>query len=98
MNLQKIFLATLFCILALTVCFGQNTPEIVEGENWLQQYGIYYPTQTMVFRYDRYSREDTVKFREKLDLLKNAEFADEWEGTYYSRELRSSRKQERRAR
>lgn len=83
MNLQKFFLAALFCVLSLMVCFGQNTPETVEGENWVNQYGIYYPTPTMVFRYDRYSREDTVKFREKLDLLKDVKFSDEWNGIYY---------------
>lgn len=82
MNLQKICLAALFCILALTVCFGQNTPETVEGDNWVAQSGIY-PTPLITFRYDRYSREDTIKFREKFDLLKNAKSGDEWSGVYY---------------
>lgn len=84
MNLQKIGLSVLILISSLSISFGQDKPEMVEGETWLQQYGIYYPTPTMIFRYDRYSREDTVKFREKLDLLKDAKFADEWEGSYYS--------------
>lgn len=83
MNLHKIFLIILFCVVSLTVCLGQNEPEFVEGETWVNQYGIYQDVR-MMFRYDRYSREDTVKFREKLDLLKEAKFADEWEGTYFS--------------
>lgn len=83
MNWRKIFLVILLSIASFPICFGQETTEYVEGENWVQQYGIY-QTPFIVFRYDRYSREDTVKFREKLDLLKDAKFSDEWEGSYYS--------------
>lgn len=82
MNLQKTCLAILFCALALTVCYGQNEPEYVEGENWVTQYGLYPAVPYVLFRYDRYSREDTVRFREKLDALKTAKFTDEWEGNY----------------
>jgi len=82
MNLQKIGLLFLVLITSLSISFGQGKPETVEGETWVQPY-MYYPTQTMIFRYDRYSKEDTVKFREKLDLLKEAKFVDEWEGIYY---------------
>ena len=81
MRLQKSFLVVLIFIAAIQICFGQTTPEYVEGENWVQQYGIY-ASQFIMFRYDRYSKEDTLKFREKLDLLKEAKFADEWEGIY----------------
>ena len=84
MRLRKICPAILFYVIFLTVCFAQNAPEVVEGETWVTQYGVYYPTPSMVFRYDRYSREDTVKFREKLGLLKDAKFAGEWEGNYQS--------------
>jgi hypothetical protein len=81
MNLQKVIFVVVVFIAYLPVCFGQNTREYVEGENWVQQYGIY-TTPYVVLRYDRYSKEDTVKFREKLDLLKTAKFTDEWEGSY----------------
>jgi hypothetical protein len=83
MNLQKICLSILIFVSSLAVCFGQDKPETVEGQTWVNEYDIYQDVR-MTFRYDRYSKEDTVKFREKLDLLKAAKFADEWEGAYYS--------------
>jgi len=83
MNLRKIFLVILISIASLQICFGQNIPEYVEGENnWVQQYGVY-QVPFITLRYDRYSKEDTVKFREKLDLMKDAKFSDEWDGIYY---------------
>lgn len=84
MNLQRIFFLLVIFISFLLTCSGQEKFETIEGETWVQQYGIYYPTASMTFRYDNYSKEDTVKFRNKLDLLKEAKFSDEWEGTYYS--------------
>lgn len=83
MNLRKIFLVVLSSIASLQICFGQNAPEYVEGEdNWVQKYGIY-QVPFISLRYDRYSKEDTIKFREKLDLLKDEKFSDEWNGIYY---------------
>ena len=69
-------------IIFLPVCPGQTFGEIQIEENWLKEYDLYYEP-FVLFRYDRYSREDVVKFREKLDLLKDAKF-DEWEGIYTS--------------
>lgn len=83
MKLRNYLLIIFVSTATFQICFGQNTAEIVEGENWVQQYGIY-QSPIMVFRYDRYSKEDTVKFREKLDLMKDAKFSDEWEGNYFS--------------
>jgi hypothetical protein len=80
MKLRNITVLILILGLSIRICFGQ---EAEQSENWLQEYGFYqYPT--LVFRYDRYSKADLVKFREKLDLMKNAKFADEWEGSYFS--------------
>ena len=79
MKLRTIFFLILILGLSIQICFGQ---EPQEEENWLQEYGIsQYPT--LVFRYDRYSKDDLAKFREKLDLMKNAKFEDEWEGNYF---------------
>ena len=83
MKLNRIFLTGFVFFALLQVCFGQNTPELVEDETWVTKYGLY-PASYVTFRYDRYSREDTVKFREKLDLLKTAKSTDEWEGDYFS--------------
>lgn len=83
MKSLRFFLIILVFIFSFHVCFGQNLTEIVEEENWLRKYGIYsYPT--MVFRYDRYSKEDIENFRGKLDSFKNNEFNEGWSGVYFT--------------
>ncbi len=78
MKLRNITILILILGLSIQFCLGQ---EFEEGENWMQEF---YPYQspTLTFRFDKYSREDLVKFREKLDLIKSAKSADEWNGIY----------------
>jgi hypothetical protein len=82
MKLRKIFLIVLISILSLQICLGQDTEANQPEKNWLADYGIY-PTEFLYQRYDRYSKEDIGRFREKLDQLKNANFSEEWSGVYY---------------
>jgi hypothetical protein len=82
MKLRKIFLLFLTSILSLQICLGQDTEATQPEKNWLANYDIY-PTEFLFYRYDRYSKEDIVRFREKLDLFKNAKLSDEWSGIYY---------------
>jgi hypothetical protein len=78
-KLQKIFFFILISILSLSICFGQD---IQPEKNWLAEHNIY-STEVQYQRYDRYSKEDLVKFREKLDLFKMNESKDEWSGIFY---------------
>lgn len=71
----------LIFISAFPIVFGQKQDDSQLGENWLKEYGIY-SEQILQFRYDRYSKEDLVNFRQKLDAMKDAKF-DEWEGVYF---------------
>lgn len=82
MKLLKLFLFVLVWVLSMQVGFGQDSELSPSPESWLMEYNIY-TTQPVYLRYDRYSKEDIVRFREKLDLLKTAKFSDEWEGIYY---------------
>lgn len=81
MKLHRLFLILLIFTSSLSICFGQANDEFIEGDNWVNQNGLY-PNLFISFRYDHYSRKDLLKFREKLDGLKTAKFTDEWEGTY----------------
>lgn len=83
MKFQKIVLFLMILALSLQICLGQNINENQPEENWLKQYNIY-NEQFLFHRYDRYSKEDIVKFRGKLDSLKDVEFSNEWEGNYFS--------------
>lgn len=81
MKLSKILLV-LICFFAVSqICFGQAEEDSQPTENWLKEYNIY-PEQFLFHRYDLYSKADVVRFREKLDLLKDAKFRSEWEGVY----------------
>jgi hypothetical protein len=82
MKLRKLVLFILVSILSLQICFGQNSENTQPENNWLKEYNIL-NEQFLYHRYDRYTKEDIVNFREKLDLLKNAKFSDEWSGIYY---------------
>jgi hypothetical protein len=82
MKLRKIFLFLLTSILSLQICLGQDIEDIQPEKNWLANYGIY-PTEFLYHCYDRYSKEDIAKLREKLDLMKDAKSSDEWDGVYF---------------
>ena len=81
MNLRKLFLYFLLSFLSFQICFGQDSEAYPEPVNWLMEYK-FYPPRPVYLRYDHYSKEDIVNFREKLNLLKNAKFSNEWEGIY----------------
>lgn len=82
MKPPKTFLALLILFAFVHICFGQNSEETQPTENWLWTEYKIFPDSRLYHLYERYSKEDIVKFREKLDLLKNGEFQDEWEGIY----------------
>lgn len=72
--------------LFLIVIFSRSlihAQELAESEigDWVYKYGLHDELYTN-FRYENYSVADTVKFREKLDLIKISEPRNEWEGTY----------------
>lgn len=77
---------SILIILLATILF----PNIIKAQedfiddpakNWVLQYGLH--NEPMIyFRYQNYSESDTVKFREKFDLIKNSTSQNEWEGTY----------------
>ncbi|HEX8734150.1 MAG TPA: hypothetical protein VF721_02430 [Pyrinomonadaceae bacterium] len=82
MKLQKIFFALLILFAFAHISFGQNSDDAQPTENWLwTEYKIFGDSR-LYHRYDRYSKEDLAKFKEKLDLMKDAGFKDEWEGIY----------------
>lgn len=83
MSLQKVILIVLIFTVSSWLCFGQGSEEDYSTKNWLKEYNIY-PEQLLFHRFDRYSKEDIVKFREKLDLFKNTNLNDDWEGNYFS--------------
>ncbi|HLM00923.1 MAG TPA: hypothetical protein VK400_07685 [Pyrinomonadaceae bacterium] len=82
MKPRKISLALLILFAFVHICSGQSPEETQPTENWLWKDYKIFPDSRLYHLYERYSKEDIVKFREKLDLLKNAQFADEWEGIY----------------
>jgi hypothetical protein len=82
MKPQKFFLVLLILFAFVSISFGQSSDETQPAGNWLWTDYKIFPDSRLYHRYDRYSKEDIVKFREKLDLLKDAAFKDEWEGIY----------------
>lgn len=81
MQFYKILFLLAFLLVNLSISLGQEMGIDQPEENWLKSYGIY-PEERMYFRYDRYSRDDLVKLKFKLDLLKTSNFETEWEGIY----------------
>ena len=81
MKLVKIFSIVLSLIISLQVCFGQATDETQPTENWLKQY-TNYNEQFLYHRFDRYSKDDVIKFRGKFDLLNTSKNKDDWDGIY----------------
>jgi hypothetical protein len=82
MPFQKIFFLLVFLGAGLLICPGQELGAEQPEENWLRSYGIH-SEQRMYFRYDRYSKEDTEKLREKLSQIRDSRSENEWEGTFY---------------
>jgi hypothetical protein len=81
MKLHRLFFAFLISFAAFQFCYSQTIEDGQPSENWLKQYNIY-PEQFLYQRFDRYSKEDIVKFREKLEAINNSKSTDEWEGIY----------------
>ncbi len=69
----------LICLLILSfqVSFGQD---FQEGENWLGEQG--YPQPFLSHNFKTYSKEDVIKAKQKLLLIKQSPTNDEWEGYY----------------
>jgi hypothetical protein len=68
-------------MLSLQVCLGQDSEETQPSENWLKHY-TNYNEQFLYQRFDRYSKDDVIKFRAKFDLLNNSKNKDDWDGIY----------------
>ncbi len=81
MKLLRIFLFALSLIVSLQVCFGQDNEENQPTENWLKKY-TNYNEQFLYHRFDRYSKDDVVKFKEKFELLNNSKNKNDWDGIY----------------
>lgn len=78
---QAVFLFSVF-IFSQSTIDAQEDFEEQPAENWLIEYGI--PSEArMFFRYENYSKDDTVKFREKLKSINESEAKSDWEGIYY---------------
>lgn len=80
MMLQRVFLVLLI-FAAFQTCFGQSEDDGQPSENWLKQYGIY-NEQFLYHRFDRYSADDILNFRKKLNLILASNSNSEWEGNY----------------
>lgn len=81
MKLRKAIPSILILLAFFQFSFGQNQDEVQPIDNWLREYNIYHE-HFIYMRYDRYSKNDILKFREKLDLMKASKSTDEWEGVY----------------
>jgi len=71
----------LILLMVSQLCLGQTVEDEQPTENWLKKY-TGYNEQFLYHRFDRYSTDDVIRFREKLDLLNNSKNTDEWNGTY----------------
>lgn len=77
-NLFVVFLLFLFTNI---FCFAQMEEPEQPETNWLKNYRIY-NEDFINFRYDQYSKQDLIRFREMLDQFKAAKSNDKWDGTY----------------
>jgi hypothetical protein len=82
MRLNRILIFFLILQVSLFVCPAQDIGDTQPEENWLKEYNLY-REQFMYFRYDKYSKDDVIRLRAKLDQLKSASYEKEWEGVYY---------------
>lgn len=81
MSLPKFFLIILCLMFSLQICFGQNSEENQPTENWLKKY-TGYNEQFLYQRFDRYSKDDVVKFKEKFESLNLLKATNDWDGVY----------------
>lgn len=81
MKLLRFFLISFTLVFSLQICFGQDIEETQPTENWLKQY-TNYNEQFLYQRFDRYSKDDLIKFRAKFDLLNNSKSEDDWDRIY----------------
>lgn len=81
MKSPKILLI-LICLFAISqISLGQYVEDFQPAENWLKQY-TNYNEQFLYHRFDRYSKDDVVKFKEKFNSLNNSKNKDDWDGIY----------------
>jgi hypothetical protein len=75
---MRILFALFLLILSLQVSFGQN---FQENENWIGEIEGY-PHPELYHNFKTFSKEDVIKAKEKLSLIRQSSTNDEWEGYY----------------
>lgn len=75
MKLPKNLLLLPIVLILLQTVFGQ---EFIEDENWIETGG--YPV--LMHNLKNYTKEDVIRAKEKLNLIKQSKIEDEWEGSY----------------
>lgn len=78
MRLLKILSCLLILLGSLQIGFGQ---EFNENENWIGAIEGGVPP-FLIHNLNKYSKEDVVRAKEKLNLIKQSPTGDEWEGSY----------------
>jgi len=75
-------------LLLVTMCvvlvsFGRVVPQEMEktAGTWITDYGIY-QIPDLLLRFDRYSKGDLDRFKDKLESLKKSAYKGKWEGIY----------------
>lgn len=77
---RAVFLFSVF-MFSQSITTAQEVFEEQPAKNWLIEYGI--PSEPLMnFRYENYSKTDTVRFREKLKAINESTPKSEWEGVY----------------
>lgn len=79
-TVRHFFILLIFLAIA-QAGFSQHA-EGEQGDNWLLVYG-FRESPILHYSYDRYSKEDIARFKEKMEALKNAQMTDGWEGVYF---------------
>jgi hypothetical protein len=74
---MRFIILTGLLILSFQVSFGQD---FQEDENWLGEQG--YPQAFLSHNFKTYSKDDVIKAKQKLLLIKQSSTNDEWEGYY----------------
>lgn len=78
MKLQKMLFVLIILFASFQICFGQ---ELVENENWIGEIERGQP-MVLIHSFKNYTKEDVLKAKEKLNLIRNSKTDDEWEGSY----------------
>ncbi len=74
---MRILVALFLLIFSFQVLFGQD---FQEDENWLGEQG--YPQPDLYHNFRTYTKEDVIKAKQKLALIRQTTTDDEWEGYY----------------